>query len=1006
MKRLLFLLSMLVCAVLDAAAEQSIVTITTSKAYGDTFVFNPVPMAEGIISVDWGDGNKVDYKLSPDMMPYKLRREGVLKGNTVKIYGALSELSVTGQGVTAIKLEGQSGLKSLDLNNNQLTYTTLDLGDAKNLQRLSLSKNKINMLNLREFSKLEFFDIYENPQLSTVAFADVNPNMKMITMYDCDIVHFYDTYLFPKLTSIDLHGNSLMDISLPAEKYPALKSLNVSKNMISTIDVSGLTKLENLAVAYNKLTKLNVAANTELQSLSIGHNDISTIGLSKNLKLSSLNVSKTKLTELDVSKMETLKSLYCDSIRINRLEVSGLKWLQTLSAKACDLEFLDFTANYFALRYLYLQGNKNFTPQSLNFMYQTIQDPNRTGYMYVKDCNGETADAEKYLMFNNPESHWRIDVKGDGTCSMAEVVITQKPATGGTYKVMKRDMVYSPDKSAFERHYNEVGSDGKVVPGSILCVRYTAEEGKQYKGIMVNGKLVQDTLFAVTADAEVKAVFEEQQDERCITLTVPAGQPSTYGIGADNDNTPVKIDWGDGALKEYTAKTSWTFIDGTTEGTQVKIYGDVTYLNCESYPDYATDNKISAIDLTKNNKMKYIDMYFNQLKAIDVTNQADLLYLDVSMNEEIKSIDVTKCPLLLQLKAYGLGTLNSIDVKNNPELQLINMKNTALKDIDLSNNGKLIELNLTNCKLTEINVSNMPELKQLHLSNNAIKSIDLKNNTKLLDFSVMKNKLTSLDLSKNVLLEKLDAAENTLEGLDLSANTAIWYIDVRGNKWNACQLNDFYYALPKYVDPGEEASGSTTPTKLWIAFGANANDVEHSETLLAKAKLWVMNYTENGDGTGCNEAYITILPCENGEVAVKDPSDKVVKSGTKVQKNTELTVYATPDSGYEVVSMKANGQDITDKKFIIKQATEVAVMFSLASSINGTERVVATAEGGNHKINIYTNSPVKATVVGANGKILFTDTLSADTTLGFPAGIYIVTLQNGTDTVTHKLLVR
>ena len=148
-----------------------------------------------------------------------------------------------------------------------------------------------------------------------------------------------------------------------------------------------------------------------------------------------------------------------------------------------------------------------------------------------------------------------------------------------------------------------------------------------------------------------------------------------------------------------------------------------------------------------------------------------------------------------------------------------------------------------------------------------------------------------------------------------------------------------------------------------------------------------MNYTENGDGTGCNEAYITILPCENGEVAVKDPSDKVVKSGTKVQKNTELTVYATPDSGYEVVSMKANGQDITDKKVIIKQATEVAVMFSLASSINGTERVVATA-------------------VGANGKILFTDTLSADTSLGFPAGIYIVTLQNGTDTVTRKLLVR
>ena len=96
---------------------------------------------------------------------------------------------------------------------------------------------------------------------------------------------------------------------------------------------------------------------------------------------------------------------------------------------------------------------------------------------------------------------------GDGSCSMDDVVITQQATTGGTYKVMKRNMEYSSDKDAFARYYDEVGSDGKVVPGSILCVRYTAEEGKEYKGIMVNGTLVQDTLFTVTANADVKAIF-------------------------------------------------------------------------------------------------------------------------------------------------------------------------------------------------------------------------------------------------------------------------------------------------------------------------------------------------------------------------------------------------------------------------------------------------------------------------------------------------------------------
>lgn len=996
---------MLACAVLNMSA-QSVITMTTNKAYGDTFVFNPTPLADGVISVDWGDGTPVEYQVSTTMMPYQLKKEAPLKGNTVKIYGALAKLSVNEQGLTALKLEGQAGLKQLDASKNALTYYDLDLGDAKNLEMLSLAKNNISMLNLREFSKLEYLDIYENPTLSTVAFADNNPNLRTITMYGCDVSHFYDTYNFPNLRNIDLHNNSLMDISLPADRYPELTSLNVSKNMISTINVGGLTKLENLAVAHNLLTQLNVAANTELQSLSIEHNNIDKLNLANNTKLLSLNVSNTKLTKLDVSAMASLRTLMCDSLRISRLDVGGLKWLQTLSAKACDLELLDFTANYFALRYLYLQGNKNFTPQSLNFMYSTMQDPDRNGYVYVAECNGETANAEKYLMNNSSESHWHIDVPGDGSCPMDDVVITQQPTTGGTYKVMKRDMTYSPDKDAFLRHYEEVGSDGKVVPGSILCVRYTADEGMEYKGVMVNGKLVPDTLFTVTANADVKAVFEGNQGERCITLTVPAGQESTYAIGADNNDTPVRIDWGDGELKEYTAKTTWTFIDGTTEGTQVKIYGDVTYLNCESYPDYATDNKISAIDLSKNDKLKYLDVYFNQLKEIDVTNQHDLIYLDVSMNEDISNVNVANSPMLQQLRAYGLSAMTDIDIKNNTELEYVNLKNTAISDIDLSKNGKLVYLNLTNCALSSIDVTNMGDLKELYLNNNNIATIDLKNNASLLGLSLTKNKLNELDLSKNVLLEKLDAAENTLAALDLSENPSIWYIDARGNGWDACQLNDFYYALPMYVDPGEEVSGSTTPTKLWIAGGANANDVEHSETLIAKSKLWLMNYSENGDGTGCNEAYITVLPYDNGEVVVKDASNNVVSSGSKVQKNTVISVEATPENGYSVVSMKANGDDIANNKFTITRATDITVKFSLTSAVEGVQSVTATAEGRKHEIAIFTNSEVKATVLGANGKVLFSDTVAADTAISLPAGVYVVTLQHGTDTVTRKLLVK
>ena len=80
--------------------------------------------------------------------------------------------------------------------------------------------------------------------------------------------------------------------------------------------------------------------------------------------------------------------------------------------------------------------------------------------------------------------------------------------------------------------------------------------------------------------------------------------------------------------------------------------------------------------------------------------------------------------------------------------------------------------------------------------------------------------------------------------------------------------------------------------------------------------------------------------------------------------------------------------------------------FDVAASVAGVERTIATVEGGNHVINIHTSKPFKATIVGANGKVLYSDTVSADTSLGFPTGIYIVTLQNGNDTVTRKLLVK
>ena len=1001
----------MVMAFATGAMADSVITLTTAKEYGEMMSFSPLTLEKGTISIDWGDGTPIEYEVNPKDMPYLQRKEGKLLGQTVKIYGKLAELSCTGQQLTGITIEGQTDLKRLTLTDNQLSYYTTNLGDATHLEMLYLGKNNIEMLNLRNFSELVYLELYDNPELTTVAFADENPKLKSISMYNTDVVHFYDDYTFPELTSLDLNNASLWDITFTGSHYPKLHSINLSGNQIQELDVSELSALESLSVSNNQLSSLNLAANTELTSLSIdGNRQIKKLNLQNNSKLTSLNVSNTAISELDVHHMEALRTLYMDSLNISHIDLSELKWLQTFSAKGGQLSYLDFTANYFQLRYLYLQGNKNFTAQSLNFMFNTIHDPDRNGKIYVQGCTGaEQADPEKYLQLDDASSHWTIDVEGDASASMDSVQLTLLPATGGSFQVWRRDFAWNLERNNFAKYYEQATS-GKVVPGFVNVVRFVPEAGNDFLGVKINGELVKDSLFFVTQDATVEAVFgKAQPEQKAIRFTVKPGITSAYAFAADQPNTPISIDWGDGELEQgKLSNNGWTWFDHQTEGTTVTVYGDVTYVNVESYPGFGTDNQIEAIDLSQNDGLHQINAYFNLLSSIDVSNQKELVALDISMNEDIEELDVTNCPLLRKLTAYGTF-IEQLDLSQNPQLQYLDVKNTMIDSLDLSNAPNLQVLNINNDYLSKLDLSKNPMLAVLEANGNEIDSLNVSDNLLLLSLSASKNKLTQLDLSKNLYLEKLSVNGNQLKNLDLSNNTQLWYVEVRGNGWDACTVNDFFALMPEYVSPGEEVEKSTTATKLWIAGEGDGtpNDVAHAETLLMSDKGWIMNYTDKGDGTGCDHSYVYVLPTENGQVSLKDAQNNTVMSGTTVKKGTELTVVTTPDNGYELASAKANGQDIQNGKFTVNRLTDVAVKFQLVGAgIDGVSTTLATAQGSERSIIVSAQQPTQVGIVSLSGKTVYDTTVSGQTAIGLPAGIYVVTLSQNGQKATQKLIVK
>lgn len=160
----------------------------------------------------------------------------------------------------------------------------------------------------------------------------------------------------PKLTSIDLSGNTkLQEIyttgckitSLDFSNNPEMKTINCSAmKTLTSIDVSKCTNLQKLYVSDNMLTTLDVTNCPNLTLLYFNNNNIASIDLSKNTALQILYAFKNaNLTSLDLTNNTNLTYLSVYSNNMSVLDVSKLTKLITLMCFKNKLTTLDLSNN-------------------------------------------------------------------------------------------------------------------------------------------------------------------------------------------------------------------------------------------------------------------------------------------------------------------------------------------------------------------------------------------------------------------------------------------------------------------------------------------------------------------------------------------------------------------------------------------------------------------------------------------------------------------------------------
>ena len=257
----------------------------------------------------------------------------------------------------------------------------------------------------------------------------------------------------------------------------------------------------------------------------------------------------------------------------------------------------------------------------------------------------------------------------------------------------------------------------------------------------------------------------------------------------------TKLVWPDGKLTALDVSRNDKLTHLDCHGNQLKTLdvsknGALTYLDCRN-------NQLETLNVSKNDNLTYLDCRNNQLKTLDVsqngalkelhcginnltelTLNTGLTYLDCGYNNNLNSLDVGA---LEKLECLGCPdtNLSALDLKYNQALTLLNCSNNQLKTLDVSKNSALKEMSCAGNQLAELDVSQNSALTYLVCRNNQLTKLTL--NAGLETLGCDGNRLETLDISGNNQLKSLTCSLNKLKELDIQGKSNLEILDCRAN---------------------------------------------------------------------------------------------------------------------------------------------------------------------------------------------------------------------------------
>ncbi len=277
-------------------------------------------------------------------------------------------------------------------------------------------------------------------------------------------------------------------------------------------------------------------------------------------------------------------------------------------------------------------------------------------------------------------------------------------------------------------------------------------------------------------------------------------------------------------LNKYPQLTGQIVISGSPLVTKINVTGldKITQLQTHHL------DGMTEIVTGGNTKLNLFALYNNNsLQSVDASNMPSLTTLQTYYSPNIQTINTTNSPNLNDFNGLSNGSLqNFIGLSDKSKLQRFWASGSKIESYDFSKMTKLRDVNLASAAVKEIKGLSAAgaNLQELQLSNTHVGSLDVSNNPNLTKLDLYNvREMTTVDVTHNPNLTYLRTTFLPLTTLDLSNNTKLVELSIAHNKLSSLDIRHMTNLAKFYV-------GSQSPN----GFLAN---ITVTMTAAQKAKL-------------------------------------------------------------------------------------------------------------------------------------------------------------------------